>query len=200
MKINLITNSLFTSITYILHPCQNKPNVWLIDCGDGEKVFDFLRTEKIAVEGILLTHGHFDHMYGAQEILEAYPSSFLYTNIAGAEMLGNSRKNMSHYWGEPVEMSLKERIVTVEDGESVELGDGVTARAVFTPGHNPSCITWVVKDMVFSGDSLIPGIKTVTNLPGGNKALAKESEKLILSLAEGKRIMPGHKVDDSQSL
>ena len=63
-----------------------------------------------------------------------------------------------------------------------------------TPGHNPGCITWAIGDAVFTGDAYIPGIKTVTNLPGADKALAAQSELSILKLAEGKQIFPGHKI------
>lgn len=59
-----------------------------------------------------------------------------------------------------------------------------------TPGHNPSCLTFMIDQMIFSGDSYIPGVKTVTNLPGGNRAQAEESIRKILSF--GGTIYPGH--------
>ncbi len=87
-----------------------------------------------------------------------------------------------------------DRIRVIEDGEEITLNDGFSAKAVFTPGHNPSCITWVIGDAVFSGDSYIPGVKTVTNLPGADKSEASRSEILLQNLAEGKCIYPGHKI------
>lgn len=73
--------------------------------------------------------------------------------------------------------------------------DGVTAKVYETPGHNGSCLTYEVNEFLFTGDSYIPGIKVVTNLPGGNKELAAQSLKRILELAYGKVLCPGHVVE-----
>jgi len=61
-----------------------------------------------------------------------------------------------------------------------------------TPGHNLGCLTMVMGDLIFTGDSYIPGVKVSTQLPGGDKKLAQLSLDRILRLAEGKRICPGH--------
>jgi len=145
------------------------------------------------VETVLLTHAHFDHIYGLNELVKLSPMVKVYTNEAGREMLQNAKKNMSFYHETPFVFSHPELIAVVNDGDEIKLDNGLVAKAVFTPGHNPSCITWVVGDMVFSGDSLIPGVKTVTNLPGGDRRQAVESELLIRQLAVARTIYPGHK-------
>lgn len=144
---------------------------------------------------VLLTHAHFDHIYGLNKVVQLNPQVRIYTNESGREMLLNARKNLSFYHESPFVVSDPSRIVTVEDGEDVCIGDGLTAKAIFTPGHNPSCITWLIEDCLFTGDSYIPGLKTVTNLPGGNKKQAEESIALIKRLSVGRTIYPGHKVD-----
>lgn len=174
-------NELFSSVSYQFDKI-------LVDPGDYWAGFE-------GVSAVLLTHAHFDHIYGLNRLLEVSPDALVYTNEHGKLMLLNAKKNMSHYNETPFEFEYPESIRIVEDGEEVCLDEGLTAKAVFTPGHNPSCITWAVEDMVFTGDSLIPGVKTVTNLPGGNKAQAIESENLIRKLSIGKTIYPGHRVD-----
>lgn len=143
---------------------------------------------------VLLTHGHFDHIYGLNRVIELNPDVKIFTNDYGREMLLDARKNLSRYHESPFVISDPSRIVTVEDGEEISLGEGLTAKAIFTPGHNTSCITWLIDDCLFTGDSYIPGIKTVTNLPGGNKNQAEYSIGLIKNLAIGKTIYPGHKL------
>lgn len=172
-------NSLFNSVSYRLGET-------IVDPGD-KWMFE-------GVQVALLTHAHFDHIYGLNELLEDSPATKVFTNEHGRVMLMNARKNMSFYNGSPFVFEHPENIVVVSNGEEVVLGNGVVARAFFTPGHNPSCITWMVGDAVFSGDALIPGIKTVTNLPGGDMEAARQSEKVIWNLAEGKSIFPGHPV------
>ncbi len=193
MNVNVITNSLYNSTTNVIY--KSIENIaYLVDCGD----VDIIRKDHIekglTIKSVFLTHGHFDHIYGLNEAVRLFPDVRIYTNLNGKDMLLNPRKNMSYYHNSPLIFGYPENIVVVEDGEEVELTDGIIAKAVFTPGHNPSCITWVVGDAIFTGDSLIPGLKTVTNLPGGDKKQAAESEKLIMELAKGKIIYPGHKV------
>ena len=143
---------------------------------------------------VLLTHAHFDHIYGLNRVIELNPNISVYTNEYGREMLLNARKNLSFYQGEPFVICDNSRIVTVQDRQEIAFGVQRIAKAIFTPGHNPSCITWQIADAIFTGDSYIPGIKTVTNLPGGDRNEAEESLFNIKRLAVGKTIYPGHQI------
>ncbi len=180
MNVESHLNSLFSSVSYAFDDC-------LIDPGDVWDGFESVTT-------VLLTHAHFDHIYGLNELVNISPEALVYTNDAGREMLLDAKNNLSFYHGTPFMFNRSEQIRVVNDGDEVELGNGLVAKAIFTPGHNPSCITWVIGDMVFSGDSLIPGIRTVTNLPGGNRNQAVKSEEIIRQLATDRTIYPGHKV------
>lgn len=157
----------------------------LVDPGDEWQGFE-------GISKVLLTHAHFDHIYGLNDVLKISPYVNVFTNEFGKAMLLNARKNLSFYHETPFVFEYPECIVVVEDGDVIDLGSGQIAKAVFTSGHNPSCITWIIGDAIFTGDSYIPGIKTVTNLPGGNKIKTIESENLIKHLAIGKTIYPGH--------
>lgn len=157
----------------------------MVDPGDCNEGFERVRH-------VLLTHGHFDHIYGLNELLRMNPKAVVYTNAVGREMLLDTKLNMSKYNETLFELKYPDRVVKVLDGDTVNLGNDITAKAIFTPGHSDSCITWVVDDMVFCGDSYIPGVKTVTNLPGGDRQLAQESENLIKDISKGKFLYPGH--------
>jgi len=178
MEVRSHTNSLYNSMSYVFKDV-------LIDSGD---VWDGFNNVSV----VLLTHAHFDHIYGLNELLSISPQAKVYTNAAGKEMLLNARKNLSFYHETPFVFQYPEQIVLVGDGEEVSLGNGLKVKAIFTPGHNLSCISWIIGDAIFSGDSYISGIKTVTNLPNGNKQQAIESEHLIKELLIGKTIYPGH--------
>lgn len=172
-------NKLFNSVTYrfgstIIDPC---------DCWNFTGVTD-----------VLLTHAHFDHIYGLNDLFTKSPGFIVHTNDFGREMLLDSRKNLSLYHETPFVFNHPEFIHVVDDQELISLGDGLIAKSIFTPGHNPSCITWQIDNALFTGDSYIPGIKTVINLPASNKVLAKKSEEIIMSLAENRIIYPGHHI------
>lgn len=169
-------NTLFASLTY-------RVDTLLVDPGDTWEGFN-------NIQSVLLTHAHLDHIYGLNELFRISPEAKVYTNEYGRVMLLDAKKNMSFYHETPFVFNHPERIVIVEDGDEIDLGDRTVAKAIFTPGHNPSCITWVIDDNIFTGDAYIPGLKTVTNLPGGNRQQAAESIDLIKRLAIGKRICP----------
>lgn len=58
-----IINSIFTSKTYILYR-DKESNAWLVDVGDIEPIITFCENKSLLIEGVFLTHGHFDHIYG----------------------------------------------------------------------------------------------------------------------------------------
>lgn len=178
-----------SSCTYIVD--VGARDVWLVDCGDVEPLLPLLHGK--VLKGVLLTHAHFDHIYGLNELLEKFPDCLVYTNDAGREAMLNDKKNLSRYRETPFIFNYPQQIRIVNDGDSINLSDTMIAGVHETTGHHPSCLTFVMGDNVFTGDAYIPGIKVVTNLPGGNKQQADESVVSILLLAQSKIIHPGHK-------
>lgn len=188
-----IVNRVFASRTYVL-TADGSDDVWLVDCGDIGRVLDNIDGRRVM--GVLLTHAHFDHIYGLPELLRAFPDCVICTNGFGVRALQDARLNMSKYHGMPVVIDADAvRMRVCGEGDSIGLFDGVEAVCHETPGHNPSCLTFEVGDCLFTGDAYIPDTPVVTVLPHADKAKARESVERILKLAEGRTVMPGH--DDS---
>lgn len=186
-----IVNTLFTSKTYFLSK-EGRNNVWLVDIGDVEPVLACLYDKELIIEGVLLTHAHFDHIYGLNDLLKQFPDALVYTNECGKEGLLNARKNMSFYHETPFVFEYPENIRIVNDGDEIELSEGLKAQVVSTPGHHPSCLSYIIDDAIFTGDSYIPGTKVVTNLPRGDKRQAQESLEKIMQLSKTLTVYPGH--------
>lgn len=172
-------NSLFASITYFVGHA-------VVDPGDTQ--------EWSGIDKVLLTHTHFDHIYGLNTLWEVNREIKVYTNFSGRKALLDPKLNLSKYQGDPFIFDHPENIIVVEDMEIVDINKELKAQAVFTPGHNDSCITWIVGNLLFTGDAYIPGIKVVTNLPGADKEKAARSIDRILKLTEGREICPGHQI------
>ena len=84
-----ITNSIFTSKTYILSK-EGEDKAWLVDIGDVEPVLSYLKERNLVVEGIFLTHAHFDHIYGIVSLMRQFPKckSILYGICKGGFSFG----------------------------------------------------------------------------------------------------------------
>lgn len=198
-QIKEIVNSIFTSKTYIIIKEREK-KAWLVDIGDIEPVVGFLEERHLTLAGVLITHGHFDHMYGLPSLMERYPDCKVYVSEYGEESLASDRLNMSRYHEMPV-FYAGENIVVVHEGDELVLFDNEPAMRFYeTPGHNQGCLTMILGDLVFTGDAYIPGIGVNTQVRHSDKELAIKSMKRILKLAEGKTILSGHQIENKQSL
>lgn len=191
---DFIVNAVFNSRTYILSD-ENNTSLWLVDCGDIDVLLKMLNSicDSLQIKGVLLTHTHYDHIYGLPKLTQLFPDVVIYTNSIGKEMLANEKMNMSRYHEDPINFE-NHNIIECGEGDSIDLFEGVQARVFYTPGHNPSCLTYEVGNCLFTGDAYIPGIKVVTTLPHADKQLAIQSVERIKSLSEGSIVYPGHEL------
>lgn len=191
----LIVNSVLNSITYII-PVGSQRDCWLVDCGDVEKVIE----QGCRVRGVLLTHSHFDHIYGLNKLMELFPDALVYTNAEGKEGLMSPRWNFSRYHDEVEDFIFTHpeniRILDIEGLYAID--DDLIVDILFTPGHEPSCITYKIDNYLFTGDSYIPGMKTITNFPRSKKNLSEANEKIMIGLEiMGMVICSGHRLENN---
>ena len=146
------------------------------------------------IEGVFLTHGHFDHIYGLLPILEHFPACKIYASEFGKASLGSDKLNLSRFHDMPFNYH-GDRVEVLHEGDKLSLYDEEPFMLFYeTPGHDPGCLTMSLGNYIFTGDAYIPGIKINTKLPYANKEQAQQSLERILELAEGKKILPGHLV------
>ena len=187
MVIRQVVNTVFNSCSYVL--TQDGAS-WIVDCGDVDLLLPLIDGR---LKGVMITHSHFDHIYGLNHLLSLFPGVPVLTNEAGREGLLSDRLNFSRYHETPFILDTPEVIRIVEDGELVNLFGDIDVQAIYTPGHSPCSVTWEVgKKALFTGDSYIPGLKTVTNFPHSDKWQAQLSREYILQLAENDIVYPGH--------
>lgn len=189
LEVRRIVNSIFTSNTYVVFD-DEYDYCWLIDIGDFQQVANVLPPD-IEIRGVLLTHTHFDHIYGINELYERYPNCLICTSKYGREALFDDRKNFSRYHEMPFTFD-RTNVEVLEDNDNVEIYPNTFLKVYYTPGHCPSCLTYITDNYIFTGDSYIPNVKVVTILPKGDKIQAQKSIDNILKLAHHKTICPGH--------
>lgn len=189
LRIKQIVNKIFTSNTYVIS--EGISNIyWLIDVGDFDKVIDIL-PNNANIKGVFLTHSHFDHIYGMNELYERFPKCIVYTSTYGAKAMCSEKMNFSFYHENPVIFKGK-NIKVLKEKDTIELFEGCWMRVFETPGHCPSCLTYILDNYIFTGDSYIPDVAVVSKLPKGNKELASNSRERIIQLAKGLVICAGH--------
>ena len=190
IKITRITNTIYSSNMYILDVGYDQ--IWLIDCGDIDRVLRWGREVKKQIAGVFLTHSHFDHIYGLNELVKEFPDCIIYVSKHGEKGLFSAKLNFSFYHENPFVFK-GGNVRVLEDGDDVKLQENLFLNVVSTPGHDEGCLCYRVGDYFFTGDSYIPGVKTVTKLRGGNKEDGEKSlRKLKAWFSQATLVCPGH--------
>jgi len=142
-------------------------------------------------KGILLTHGHFDHATGANE-LAAHFQIPIYAHEAEEETLTNPGINLS---AGGMGQSLKYHAdVFLKDEQELDLA-GFHIRVLFTPGHTAGgcCYYLPYEDTVFAGDTLFCCSVGRTDFPGGSMStLVHSIREKLLTLPERTQVFTGH--------
>ena len=142
-------------------------------------------------KGIILTHGHFDHMLSLDELRRAFPDAPVYIHRDDASYLGDSQKNaFALFFRQERVWQSADRLLV--DGDSLPLG-GQMIRVIHTPGHTPGsvCLACGENDLI-TGDTLFDGGYGRCDLIGGSFTSLVESLKKLASLPEQLTIHPGH--------
>lgn len=194
MKILKVNNEIMNSITYILYT-EGLDYCYLIDCGYGSQLLHTLESIGKRVEAVFLTHAHYDHIYGLNSLKQKFPRVKVYTNSDGREALFDPKINFSKYHPEiePFVYQYKEGVETWNDGDLIHLFEEDYMKVLFTPGHDVSCVSYVIGNNIFTGDSYIPGLKTISTFPRSDKELALKSTSLLKNMEkQGYNVLCGH--------
>lgn len=183
------TNHVFSSNTYFLFS-EKEQEVWVIDPGDTECILQ--RIAGCHLAGILLTHTHFDHIYGLNGLVEVYPDCKVYTSVSGKRGLYDAQLNLSCFQDAGEYVYRYGNVVVSKEGEIVTEIDQWDLKVLETPGHDESCLSYKIGKYLFTGDAFIPFVKVVTSFPRSNKEAARKSVDRILDCGPDMLLCPGH--------
>ena len=188
MKVEQIVNSVFNSNTFILY---EDGKAIVIDIGDSGPLRRFIEENGLTVEALFLTHTHYDHIYGIRDFMNLFPDVPIYTSHFGKEALRKSNWNFSRYHDDEIIIE-SDRIKALEDNSETVIPGLCKLTAIATPGHDKSCMSFITGDMLYSGDSYIPGVKVVASFPNSNRTDAEAWYGRLHEMSGSYNLYPGH--------
>ncbi|MCI5874811.1 MAG: MBL fold metallo-hydrolase [Clostridiales bacterium] len=170
---------------------DNTKEALIVDPGaSASKLAEIIEEEKLNPVAILLTHGHFDHAGGAEELADRYGIQ-IYAHEAERETLENPAINLSGWEG-------KERAYRADcylkDEQEIDLA-GFHIRVFHTPGHTVGgcCYFLPYQNVVFCGDTLFAQSVGRTDFPKGSASeLIRSIKEKLMTLPEDVTVYPGH--------
>lgn len=170
---------------------EGADKVLVVDPGEeAERILAEIEQTGAAVEAILITHCHFDHV-GAVAPLARSTGAPVYVPEIEVPVLADLMSFTMPGFG-PYESYQADEVV--KGGEALELA-GLTLDVLFTPGHSPGHVTYAVRDeeSVFSGDVLFQGSVGRVDLPGGDgPTLLRSIQALLDAHSDETSVYPGH--------
>lgn len=161
-----------------------------ISYGHADEVIAFVRQQGLSVEWLIETHVHADHLSAAP---------YIQGKLGGRLGIGRNitvvQETFGKVFNEGTEFqrdgSQFDRLF--DDGDTYEVGT-MSCRALHTPGHTPACMTHVMGDAAFVGDTLfMPDAGSArADFPGGDAAALYDSIQKVLSLPDETRLFMCH--------
>ncbi|MCP4299258.1 MAG: MBL fold metallo-hydrolase, partial [Gammaproteobacteria bacterium] len=154
-----------------------------------DQIVNYARENDLTIDWILETHVHADHVSGAPCLKEKLGGR---TGIgASVTAVQNEFKPVFNLAAFATDGSQFDRLFS--DGDTFEVGN-IGGRVIATPGHTPACVTYVIGDSAYVGDTLfMPDFGTSrTDFPGGNAQQRYGSIQKILALPDSTRLFMCH--------
>ena len=169
---------------------SNQASAVVVDPGgDPQEVLDFLQEKKLKLEAVLITHTHFDHLYGVAALLKATGAPAMIP--PGDKVLAGTESADGGVWGLPRVDAFAS--VPLKAGE-LTLGS-LRCTVLDTPGHTPGSVSLYFADQeaVCTGDLLFYRSIGRTDFPGGDQDVLLASVKQqIFTLPGNTVVYPGH--------
>ena len=157
----------------------------------GDVIYEKLSERNIKVELILLTHGHFDHMSGAED-LRRLSGAPIWCWEKEADVCEDPDVNLSYdFIGKSITIKPDKLL---KDGEVIEAA-GLKCRLIGTPGHTVGscCYSFDDEKVLISGDTLFEGSVGRTDFPGGNAGtLVRSVKEKLFVLPDDTVVYSGH--------
>ena len=198
LKIQGFTVNPIQENTYIVSDSTGEAAI--IDCGalfpeEQKAMADYISTHRLRPSLLLLSHGHFDHVFGCAWAAETYGLT-PYMHPADEPFFVHAARHAEHFLRSCPDFTVPSRfqpIGTPDSPQTLPLGTH-TLRVLHTPGHTPGGVCFYEADekVLFSGDTIFEESIGRTDLGGKHEQLIHSIRTELLPLPDDVQILPGH--------
>ncbi len=187
MKVEVFLDKSENANTYLV---STESHCIIIDPANQYQFIEKAIGEKEVV-AILLTHGHYDHFNNLSLYLKK-TGSVCYLHKLAKNKLTDVSTSCAMFFGKRTLDKIDEsKLKIIGDGENLNLGD-IKVKVMFTPGHTDCCVSYIIDDMIFTGDTLFKKTVGRCDLPTGNMVTLMQSLEKFKKLKKDYKIYPGH--------
>lgn len=191
MKVKtLMLGDLQTNV-YIVYDEESKEAVVIDPAAEENKIVHFIEENKLKLMGLLVTHGHYDHIKAVDSLRDKYGVP-VFTSKEEGQAMSDPHINLSlMFSGRAVNVTPNE---DVGDGDILEFGE-LIFDCIKVPGHSAASICYYSSEhqILFSGDTLFASsIGRTDFFKGPHHTLVDEIKKQLLCLPDETKVYPGH--------
>lgn len=188
MKFKRIMAGIYAANCYIVWDDETKDGFVVDPGGDVDDILKIVHENSIKIEGILITHGHVDHVGGVHELKKVYDVPVYLNNKDKQRIL-----NKDYIFElEEEEINTLKDAIDIEDGTVIKIGN-MEITCLETPGHSPGGMSFKLENVIFTGDTIFLGSFGRCDLPGGDiNALVSSIKSKIFVQDENTVLLPGH--------
>ena len=179
-----------TGVAAVIDPVLDfEPKAARLSTGSADAVLAAVHDQGLTLAYVLETHAHADHLSAADYIRRETGAQV----VIGAEITQVQKAFIPRFEADDVADDGRVFDRLLAEGDVLPLGS-LDIGVLHTPGHTPACVTYLIGDAAFVGDTLfMPDYGTArADFPGGDAATLYRSTRKILALPETTRIFVGH--------
>ena len=192
--VKTFVNKPVTSNCYVLFDKEKGNDCIIVDPGSKSEAYliEYIDREGLHPWYIILTHEHFDHCWGVNELVKQYHIPIISSQLC-TEAIKDAKNNCSVFYDNSEAFIIDTDTISVEVLNFKLPFGGDEIKCYMTPGHTDASISFTIGKCLFTGDALIKEMRTVTKLPTGSVPKLKDTVEMYRKLqGKGYKVFAGH--------